>query len=117
MSKYRAVWDRKGLAYEYQNGELTFIRDDLKNQSGPAQAHMVMPDSPDFVSPIDGKLVRGRAGIRDHCARHNVVPTSELAGLPPMTMHRDYVPTKAQREEVKHTMGQIISERGYFRGR
>lgn len=42
----------------------------------------VLGDLPDFVSPIDGKIVRGRAGLRDHCARHDVVPTADLAGLP-----------------------------------
>ena len=42
----------------------------------------IMPDLPDFVSPIDGKLYSGRTGLRDHCARHNVVPTSDLKGLP-----------------------------------
>ena len=45
---------------------------------GPA----IQGDYPDFVSPIDGSVVRGRAGIRDHCARHNVVPTRDLDGLP-----------------------------------
>jgi hypothetical protein len=42
----------------------------------------IMPDLPDFVSPIDGKTYSGRAGMRDHCARHDVVPTAELKGLP-----------------------------------
>jgi hypothetical protein len=42
----------------------------------------IMPDLPDFISPIDGKVVRGRAGMRDHCARHDVVPTADLKGLP-----------------------------------
>ena len=45
-------------------------------------SHTVMGDLPDFVSPIDGSVVRGRAGMRDHCARHGVVPTAELKGLP-----------------------------------
>lgn len=39
-------------------------------------------DLPAFVSPIDGKTYSGRAGMRDHCARHNVVPTADLKGLP-----------------------------------
>jgi hypothetical protein len=42
----------------------------------------ILPDLPDFVSPIDGKTYSGRAGLRDHCARHDVVPTAELKGLP-----------------------------------
>lgn len=48
-----------------------------------ARPHIgVMPDLPDFVSPIDGKTYSGRAGMREHCARHDVVPTAELKGLP-----------------------------------
>lgn len=31
-----------------------------------------MGDLPDFVSPIDGLVVHGRAGLRDHNKRHNV---------------------------------------------
>ena len=42
----------------------------------------VMGDIPDFVSPIDGTVVSGRAGLREHCRRHDVVPTAELKGLP-----------------------------------
>ena len=42
----------------------------------------VMGDLPDFVSPIDGTVVSGRAGLREHCKRHDVVPTAELKGLP-----------------------------------
>ena len=42
----------------------------------------IMGDLPDFVSPIDGSVVRGRAGLREHCKRHDVVPTADLKGLP-----------------------------------
>lgn len=31
-----------------------------------------MADLPDFVSPIDGKVVHGRAGLREHNRQHNV---------------------------------------------
>lgn len=31
-----------------------------------------------FVSPIDGTVVNGRAGRREHMLRHNVVPTDEI---------------------------------------
>ena len=33
----------------------------------------VMPDVPDFVSPIDGKVVSGRAQRREHCEVHDVM--------------------------------------------
>src|SRR5262245_44487864 len=49
-----------------------------KKNYGPA----IIGDVPEFVSIIDGTIVRGRAGIRDQCARHNVVPTADLKGLP-----------------------------------
>ena len=44
--------------------------------------HTIMGDLPDFVSPIDGSVVSGRVGLREHCKRHDVVPTAELKGLP-----------------------------------
>jgi len=43
---------------------------------------VVRGDIPDFISPIDGTVVAGRAAMRDHCKRHDVVPTQELKGLP-----------------------------------
>ena len=63
----------------------------------------IMPDLPDFVSPIDGKRYSGRTGLRDHCARHNVVPTADLAGLP---IGRPPVPVdrKAIREKIVETI-------------
>lgn len=58
-----------------------------------------MPDLPEFRSPIDGKVYSGRAGLRDHCARHNVVPTADLKGLPPKPQ---YQPDRAAiRESLK----------------
>lgn len=78
----------------------------VESHRGPA----IIPDAPDFVSPIDGKVVRGRAGIRDHCARHNVVPTLELQGLP--AQRPTYTPDRAAiRETIKETM----IRKGYWR--
>ena len=37
----------------------------------------IMPDLPDFVSPIDGKVVNGRRGLREHNRTHNVTNTSD----------------------------------------
>lgn len=51
-------------------------------QRARSQAPMVARDLPDFVSPIDGSMVRGRRGMREHCKRHDVVPTLDLKGLP-----------------------------------
>lgn len=38
----------------------------------------IMPDMPDFVSPIDGRVVKGRKGYRDHCKAHNVTNASDF---------------------------------------
>lgn len=48
----------------------------------PARRLAIYGDLPDFVSPIDGKTYSGRAGLREHCRLHNVVPTADCAGLP-----------------------------------
>jgi hypothetical protein len=68
----------------------------------------IMPDLPDFVSPIDGTVVRGRAGLRDHCARHGVVPTADLAGLP----HRRAVKPESPLEDIKR----VMIQKGYWNG-
>lgn len=60
----------------------------------------IAPDLPDFVSPIDGKTYSGRTGLRDHCARHDVVPTADLKGLP--VGPQQYQPDRAAiREQLK----------------
>ena len=71
--------------------------------AGPQEAApSVLPDLPEFRSPIDGKVYSGRAGLRDHCARHNVVPTAELKGLPPKPAVQQYTPDRAAiRETLK----------------
>ena len=48
-----------------------------------------MPDLPDFISPVDGKHYSGRAGMREHNARNNVVPVADLAGLPTLMSNSD----------------------------
>lgn len=37
-----------------------------------------MPDIPDFISPVDGKVVHGRAGLREHNKRNNVTNTADF---------------------------------------
>lgn len=38
----------------------------------------IMPDMPDFVSPIDRTVVKGRKGYREHCKRHGVTNSSDF---------------------------------------
>lgn len=69
----------------------------------PRRGPTVMGDLPDFVSPIDGTVVSGRAGMREHCRKHDVVPTAELKGLP--IGQPRYEPDRAAiREEVRRQL-------------
>lgn len=66
----------------------------------------IMPDLPDFVSPIDGKAYSGRTGLREHCARHNVVPTADCAGLP------TYQPPVDNRKAIRESVLQVMAQKG-----
>lgn len=85
-----------GVLYDKDEPLPPEARQSLPGRPGP----MVMPDLPDTVSPIDGSIIRGRAGLRDHCARHNVVPTEDLKGLPPKPAVQEYVPDRAAIREA-----------------
>ena len=68
----------------------------------------ILTDLPDFVSPIDGKLYSGRAGLRTHCALHNVVPNAELKGLPTLTATGDKRSESQRRQANAARKEQII---------
>jgi hypothetical protein len=78
---------------------------------GDNRSASVMGDLEYFTSPIDGSVVRGRAGIREHCKRHGVVPTAELAGLPPKTMQHNGAPSEAYRQQTRQTIADVINSR------
>ena len=69
----------------------------------------IIPDLPDFVSPIDGKMYSGRAGMRDHCARHNVIPNAELKGLPMLQTNSDMRTSEQKRASAEHRKQTIIN--------
>lgn len=70
----------------------------------------ILPDLPDFVSPIDGKTYSGRAGMREHCAKHDVVPTADLKGLPYLTSQTDTRSPEQKRADADHRKRTIINE-------
>jgi hypothetical protein len=74
------------------------------SQRGPD----ILPDLPDFVSPIDGRLYSGRRGLRDHCARHDVVPNADLKGLPTLTTGADQRRPEDVRRDKAARKEQII---------
>jgi hypothetical protein len=72
---------------------------------------VIAPDLPDFQSPIDGKWYSGRAGMREHCAKHNVVPTADLAGLPPKRTFQTPTFTKEQARERTMEIARIVDSK------
>ena len=73
---------------------------------GPA----VLGDMPDFVSPLDGRSYSGRAGLREHCRRHDVVPNAELKGLPVLTTTTDTRSTQQRRADAAARKDFIINQ-------
>ena len=69
----------------------------------------VLPDLPDFVSPIDGKTYSGRAGLRSHNDRHNVVLADDLKGLPPKTTQQEFRATERQVAERRRHLAEIYN--------
>jgi hypothetical protein len=51
--------------------------------------------------------------MREHCVRHDVVPTAELAGLPIKTTAPTNTYSKKYREETRQTIADIINSRNY----
>lgn len=47
----------------------------------PEKSGMIMPDIPDFISPVDGKVVGGRRALREHNKRHNVTNTADFTNV------------------------------------
>lgn len=63
---------------------------------------VILSDYEPFVSPIDGTVVSGRKEYREHCQKHDVVPTVDLKGLPLKQAVNEYKPDRAAiREELK----------------
>jgi hypothetical protein len=71
---------------------------------------VVLPDLPDFVSPVDGKRYSGRAGMREHNLRHDVVPLEDLKGLPPLQTNSDIRSDKEKRADAEARKRIVINE-------
>lgn len=76
-----------------------------------------IPDEGMFVSPVDGKVYSGRAGTREHNARHNTVNTRELDGLPVgFDPKRANVQTTKQRQERRQAIYDAAMRGKYLEG-
>jgi hypothetical protein len=81
-----------------------------RQQSTEVHGTTIMPDLPDFVSPIDGKEYRGRAGLREHCKIHDVVPNAELKGLPTLQSNSDFRSQSEKRTDAAERKRLVIQE-------
>jgi len=85
------------------NGKMYERGVDVIPEEDIPRGYVVIGDIEPFVSPIDGTVVSGRAGLREHCKRHDVVPTAELKGLP--VGRPQYQPDRAAiREQLKQQL-------------
>lgn len=71
---------------------------------------MFVADLPGFRSPIDGHYYSGRAGLRDHNARHNVVLNADLKGLPTLQTNSDLRSPEQRRASEQHRKETVIRE-------
>lgn len=77
---------------------------------------MVFGDEGDFVSPIDGKVYSGKAGMREHNARHDVVNNRDLVGLKVGFSGKVSDPTPSERRQMRHDIEEAARRKGYLNG-
>jgi hypothetical protein len=66
---------RRTWRWSPERGELVEVTPYVEREG-----HFVFGDMADFISPIDGSRISGRAAYEQHCRKHNVIPTEELKG-------------------------------------
>lgn len=103
MPRYTIVFPPNGPSY-VRGGP-----DDPHVNGSPA-APAIIGDQPDFVSPIDGRVYSGRAGMRDHCARHNVVNNRDLVGLPTLMTNSDTRSNEQKKADAADRKRRVIQE-------
>lgn len=65
------------------------------------ESHAIHGDVEAFRSPIDGTVIADRKALREHCEKHNVVPSGEFTP--------EYYAEK-QRERDRHHTGERTRE-------
>lgn len=76
-----------------------------------------IPDEGVFISPIDHKAYSGKAGMREHNARHNVINNRDLAGLPVgVDPKRAQAQTTRQRQERRQAIYDAAMRGKYLEG-
>ena len=93
-----------------QVGKELYLKGTEPRSTSISHGPMIMGDLPDFVSPIDQKRYSGRAGLREHCKVHDVVPNADLKGLPTLTLQSDLRSESQKRASAEHRKQTIINQ-------
>ena len=103
MSKYKAIYDRKGLLAEYQDEELVWVREELGKHTKPG--HQIMLDIQPYKSMVDGSMITSRSKHREHLRQHNCIEigNEKMQNTPP--------PVKTSRREMLHRRLGDMSDR------
>lgn len=102
MSKYKAIYDSKGKVAEYNDGELTWYREDFAETSNSPQ---IMLDIQPYTSMVDGSVITSRSKHRDHLRAHNCIEigNEKMQNTPP--------PPSTNRRELLHRRLADMSDR------
>lgn len=107
MTRYRVIWDSKGLKAEVENGEVRFWREDVGVQESELPRPMVVRDIEPYQNMVDGRMITSRAEHRELLKRHNLV---EVGNEDP-TKHIKPPPPKNNRRELLHRRLADVSDR------
>lgn len=75
---------------------------------GQAIAPTIIPDKAAYVSPLDGKVVEGRAAHREHMNRHGVYEAGDLK-IGDLSRNRNNSPMPRVADSIIQTMQQLRS--------
>lgn len=105
MSRYRAIYDRKGKLAEYEDDELVWARPDAFG-AAPASGPQVVRDIEPYRSMIDGSVIDGRKRHRDHLRAHGCIEVgNDTSHLKPRQ------PTKTG-PSIKESLHRVLADVG-----
>ena len=102
MSRYRAIYDAQGLKAEYQDGELTFWRDDGP-KVGSKNIHVIKDIEP-YKSMINGEMITSRSQHRAHLRANNCI---EIGNEDPTKHISRAAPEISRREKLHRQLGDM----------
>lgn len=103
MSKYKAIYDGKGLLAEYENGKLTWVREEISKTK--KASHQIMLDIQPYKSMVDGSMITSRSKHREHLRQHNCIEIGNE------TMQNTPPPVQTNRREMLHRRLGDMSDR------